>query len=403
LNDNNGKPWVGPLAGLRVIDLTRVLAGPFASQILGDLGADVIKIEPPGGDDTRKFAPHREGESHYFLSVNRSKRGMVVNLKQPEGVAIVKRLVTDADVLIENFRPGVLDRLGLGYVALSAINRRLIYCAISGFGLSGPLRDRPSFDIVTQALTGVLSVNGAAGEPPVKLGLPLGDMVGGVFGPIGILAAIAERERTGHGRLIDVALFDGLLGMLGYLAQLAFFTGTDPAPVGSGHPNIAPYGSYATSDGLIIIACLTESFWIALCRAIEQPLLSQDSRFATVADRRKHVAILDPMIQAFTRQRTTAAMQEILDRHDVPNAPVLGIRAALSHPHAVARGMLAEVAHTTLGAIPVVGRPIKFPGMAQPALRAPPTLGEHTAEILRDQLGMSEEQIADLVRIGAVG
>jgi crotonobetainyl-CoA:carnitine CoA-transferase CaiB-like acyl-CoA transferase len=394
--------WNGPLAGLRVIDLTRVLAGPFASQILGDLGADVIKIEPPGGDETRKFPPHRDGESHYFVSVNRSKRGMVVNLKVPAGVDVVRRLAADADILIENFRPGVLDRLGLGYAALSATNPRLIYCAISGFGMTGPLRDRPSFDIVTQALTGVLSTNGAAGEPPVKLGLPLGDMVGGVFGPIGILAAVAERERTGRGRLIDVSLFDGLLGMLGYLAQLAFFTGTDPKPVGTRHPNIAPYGSYPTRDGQIIIACLTDGFWSALCAAIERPELRNDPRFMTVTDRRRAADVLDSIIEGFTGCRTMAEVQDILNRHDVPNAPVLGIQAAMSQPHAVARGMLDEVAHSTLGTIPVVGRPIKFPGVTQNKLRAPPTLGEHTAEILRGNLGMSDEQIAQLTQSGAV-
>jgi crotonobetainyl-CoA:carnitine CoA-transferase CaiB-like acyl-CoA transferase len=394
--------WDGPLAGLRVIDLTRVLAGPFASQILGDLGADVIKIEPPGGDETRKFPPHRDGESHYFVSVNRSKRGMVVDLKVPAGADVVRRLAADADILIENFRPGVMDRLGLGHAALSALNPRLIYCAISGFGMTGPLRDRPSFDIVTQALTGVLSVNGAANQPPVKLGLPLGDMVGGVFGPIGILAAVAERERTGRGRLIDVSLFDGLLGMLGYLAQLAFFTGTDPKPVGTRHPNIAPYGSYPTRDGQIIIACLTDGFWSALCAAIGRPELQDDPRFRTLTDRRNSVDDLDPMIEEFTRYRTMAEVQDILNRHDVPNAPVLGIRAAIGHPHAAARDMLDEVTHSSLGAIPVVGRPIKFPGMTQSKLRAPPTLGEHTVEILRENLAMDDEQIAQLTRTGAV-
>lgn len=394
--------WPGPLAGLRVIDLTRILAGPFASQILGDLGADVIKIEPPDGDETRNFGPHLEGESHYFLSINRSKRGMVVDLKCPEGIEIVRRLVKDADILIENYRPGVLDRLGLGYEILSAINPRLIYCAISGFGLTGPLRDRPSFDIVTQALTGALSINGIAGQPPVKLGLPLGDLVGGIFGPIGILAAVEERHRTGRGRLIDVALFDGLLGMLGYLAQLAIFTGKDPQPVGTRHPNIAPYGSYPTRDGQIIIACLTEGFWGALCAAIERPDLLQDPRFKTVSDRRRASAVLDPQIEAFTQSRTMAEMQEILDRYDVPNAPVLGIHAALSHPHTAVREMLVEIDHHKLGAISVVGRPIKFPGMTQPALRAPPLLGEHSAEILRDVLGMSEVEITELFRIGAV-
>jgi crotonobetainyl-CoA:carnitine CoA-transferase CaiB-like acyl-CoA transferase len=402
VNEATESGFRGPLDGVRVIDFTRVLAGPFASQILGDLGADVIKIEAPEGDDTRKFAPHRDGESHYFISVNRSKRGMVIDLKTPAGVELVRRLIADADVLIENFRPGVLDRLGLGYEALAKINPRLIYCAISGFGLTGPLRDRPSFDIVTQALTGVLSVNGIADQPPVKLGLPLGDMVGGVFGPIGILAALVERAHTGRGRLVDVALYDGMLGMLGYLAQLAMFTGVDPKPVGTRHPSIAPYGSYPTSDGQIIIACLTDTFWTSLCHAMDRKELLDDPRLKTVTDRRNSSAMLDEIIESFTHSRPTAVLQELLDAHDVPNAPVLGIHAALSHPQTLARNMLETVTHSTLGPIPVVGRPIKFPGTVPSNLRAPPVLGEHTTEILRECLELSEQEIAELFRIGAV-
>src|SRR5438093_4040335 len=215
--------WAGPLQGIRVVDLTRVLAGPFATQSLGDLGAEILKIEPPGGgDETRRFPPFIAGESHYFLGINRNKKSLVIDLQQKAGADILRRLVAGADILVENYRPGVMDRLGLGYDALKALNPGLIYCAISGFGLTGPLRDKPSFDIVTQALTGALSINGERGHMPVKLGIPLGDMVGGVFGPMAILAALHERTQTGCGRLIDISLHDGLIGMLGYLAQLAF-------------------------------------------------------------------------------------------------------------------------------------------------------------------------------------
>src|ERR1700721_2243263 len=201
------------------------------------------------------------GESHYFLGINRNKKSLVVDLQQEAGKEILRRLVATADILVENYRPGVMDRLGLGYAALTEINPRLLYCAISGFGLSGPLRDKPSFDIVTQALSGALSINGERGHMPVKLGIPLGDMVGGVFGPMAILAALHERTRTGKGRLIDISLHDGLIGMLGYFAQLAFITGTDPPPMGSSHPNIVPYGSFPASDGPVISAVLAESFW----------------------------------------------------------------------------------------------------------------------------------------------
>src|SRR5690242_17784930 len=237
--------WTGPLQGIRVLDFTRVLAGPAAALALADLGAEVLKVEPPGtGDETRLFPPFREEVSHYFLSVNRGKKSIIVDLKTEAGVALVKELAAKSDVLIENYRPGVMDRLGLGYAELSAANPRLIYCAISGFGMTGPLRDRPSFDIVLQALSGALSVNGEQGPAPTKLGIPLGDLVGGINGPIGILAALHERSITGRGRHVDVSLLDGMIGLLGYLAQLAFFTGEDPKPQGSEHPNLVPYGAF---------------------------------------------------------------------------------------------------------------------------------------------------------------
>jgi crotonobetainyl-CoA:carnitine CoA-transferase CaiB-like acyl-CoA transferase len=231
--EESGKGWAGPLSGVRVIDLTRVLAGPFATQILGDLGADVIKVEPPDrGDDTRNFPPHHNGESHYFISVNRSKRSIVVDLRQEAGKDVLRRLAAGADVLVENYRPGVMDRLGVGYEALAAINPRLIYCSISGCGQTGPLRDKPSFDVITQAMTGLMAINGERGGQGVKIGLPIGDMVGGVFAPPAILSALLERERTQRGRLIDVSLFDGALGMLGYFAQLSLLVGQEPAPMG---------------------------------------------------------------------------------------------------------------------------------------------------------------------------
>src|ERR1041385_332056 len=221
MNYSNESGWAGPLAGIRVVDLTRVLAGPFCTQSLGDLGAEVLKIEPPErGDETRHFPPFVAGESHYFLGINRNKKSLVIDLQQPQGAEILRRLAARADILVENYRPGVMDRLGLGYEALSEINPRLIYCAISGFGLSGPLRDKPSFDIVTQALSGALSINGEGGHMPVKLGIPLGDMVGGVFGPMGVLAALHERTQTGKGRLLDISLQDGLIGVLVYSVQL---------------------------------------------------------------------------------------------------------------------------------------------------------------------------------------
>jgi crotonobetainyl-CoA:carnitine CoA-transferase CaiB-like acyl-CoA transferase len=395
--------WAGPLAGLRVIDLTRVLAGPFCTQSLGDLGAEILKIEPPErGDDTRHFPPFIGGESHYFLGINRNKKSLVIDLQQAAGADILRRLAASADILVENYRPGVMDRLGLGYAALAEINPRLIYCAISGFGLTGPLSDKPSFDIVTQALTGALSINGERGHMPVKLGIPLGDMCGGIFGPMAILAALHERTQSGRGRLIDISLYDGLIGMLGYFAQLAFITGDDPAPMGSSHPNIVPYGSFPASDGSIIIAVLSESFWGKLCDALDRPDLAQDPRYATPTLRRERRDEVDCLIAEVTRTRTVAEWQERLAAFDVPHAPVLGVTAALAHPHAVAREMVVSAEHASAGRLSLVGRPIKFPGSPQRPSTAPPTLGQHTAAVLRDELGYSETEIDVLRRAGVI-
>src|SRR5215831_234270 len=315
--------WAGPLKGIRVLDLTRVLSGPAASLALADLGAEVLKIEPPGaGDETRQFPPFRDAVSHYFLSVNRGKKSIVIDLKSQAGVALAKDLAAKCDILIENYRPGVMDRLGLGYGVLSEINPRLIYCAISGFGMTGPLRERPSFDIVMQALSGALSVNGEMGFPPTKLGIPLGDLVGGINGPISILGALHERSVTGRGRLIDISLLDGMLGLLGYLAQLSFFTGEDPKPQGTQHPNLVPYGAFPAKDGSLIIACLTNSFWERICRALSLEHAIGDPRFDSIEKRRNNRSHVNDMITAVTQQMTLHELIEVLERHEVPHAPI---------------------------------------------------------------------------------
>jgi crotonobetainyl-CoA:carnitine CoA-transferase CaiB-like acyl-CoA transferase len=389
--------WAGPLQGIRVLDFTRVLAGPAASLALADLGAEILKIEPPGsGDDTRTFPPFRDNESHYFLSVNRGKKSIVIDLKTEAGVSLAKELAAKCDVVIENYRPGVMERLGLGYAALSAINPRLIYCAISGFGMTGPLRDRPSFDIVMQALSGALSVNAEPGCQPMKMGIPLGDLVGGINGPISILAALHERNTTGRGRLIDISLLDGMFGMLGYLAQLAFFTGEDPQPQGSQHPNLVPYGAFPARDGSIIIACLTNSFWARICRALDLHEASRDERLDTLQKRRDNRAIVNEMISAVTREKTVEELVELLAKHEVPHAPILGIRDALSQPQAIERQMVVNTEHQVLGSIPIVNRPFKFPGESQPIPTAPPVLGQHTDEILREVLGFDARRIEQL-------
>lgn len=389
--------WRGPLADIRVLDFTRVLAGPSASLALADLGAEIIKIEPPEtGDETRSFPPFKDGESHYFLSINRGKKSLVLDLKTPEGLALAKELATKCDVLIENYRPGVMERLGLGYAALSALNPRLIYCAISGFGMTGPLRDRPSFDIVMQAMSGALSVNGELDQPPTKLGLPMGDLVGGVNGPIAILAALHERHSTGRGRLIDVSLFDGMVNMLAYLPQLAWFTGEDPKPQGSQHANLVPYGVFPAADGSIVIACLTNGFWGNICRALSMEDWASDARFDTLEKRRHLRAEVNERISSVTCQHSVSTLVERFTQHEVPHAPILGITEALRQPHAMAREMVVNVEHATLGTIPITNRPIKFPDAPQTPPCPPPTLGEHSDEILRDILGLSDERITAL-------
>lgn len=403
MTDKDNANWSGPLSDIRVLDLTRVLAGPAAALALADLGAEVIKVEPPGGgDETRSFPPFREGESHYYLAVNRGKKSIVVDLKSPRGVELIKDLVGQCDVLIENYRPGVMDRLGLGYEVLSAINPKLIYCSISGFGQYGPLRDRPSFDIVLQALSGAMSVNGAAGGEPTKMGIPLGDLVGGINGPIGILAALHERHTTGKGRHIDVSLLDGMLGMLGYLAQLAFFTGEDPVPQGSQHPNLVPYGSFPARDGAIIIACLTNNFWGRICRALGLEDYEHDPRYDSLAHRRERRDEVNALIEAVTAQHTVAELETILNQHQVPNAPILGVQEALAQPQAAARNMVVNTRHPTLGEVPLVNRSIQFTNSPQAAPTSPPVLGQHTDEVLVETLGLSEAQIAELRRSGIV-
>lgn len=394
-SDNTG--WHGPLAGVRVLDFTRVLAGPSASLALADLGADVYKIEPPGnGDETRSFPPFRDGESHYYLSINRGKKSIVVDLKTAEGVALAKDLASKCDVLIENYRPGVMDRLGLGYDVLAEINPRLIYCSISGYGMTGPMRDLPSFDIVLQAMSGALSVNGEADQAPCKMGLPIGDLVGGINGPIGILSALYERSLTGRGRQIDVSLLDGMFGLLAYLPQLAFFNGENPQPQGSQHPNLVPYGSFPAADGAIIIACLTNSFWSRICKAIGRPELVDDPRFDMIEKRRDSRSEVNEIVAQFTRQQTVQQLVAVFNEHEVPNAPILGVLEALSQPQAVAREMVVETEHQTLGKIPIVNRPIKFPGTQQPVPSAPPVLGQNTDEVLTGVLGLTAEQIQGL-------
>lgn len=397
-------PRRGPLSGLRVLDFSRILSGPYAGMALADMGAEVVKIEPiEGGDETRGFPPFQGPMSHYYIALNRNKRSLALNLKTARGVEIARELARTSDVVLENFRPGVMERLGLGYEALSAENPRLIYCSVSGFGEGSPLGSMPAFDIVAQALSGAMSVNGEPGGPPSKLGLPLGDLAGGVFAVFGILAALHERGASGRGRRVEVAMLDGLIAMLGYLAQIFFVTGEAPKPVGTRHPSISPYGAFPTRDGHVIVACLTERFWRNFAVCLGRPELAEDPRFRLYQDRLTNRAALEPMIEARMREESSAFWLEALAHHDVPHAPILDVPAALTQAHVVARGLIETVSHPAIGEMRLVRNPILFDGQGQAPSRPPSLLGEDGAGILAEALGLDAEAIAALVAAGVVG
>jgi len=386
-----------------VLDFTRILSGPYATLLLADQGAEIIKVEAPRrGDETRHYPPFRGELSHYFTALNRNKKSIVLDLSKKGGKEIARELAAQSDVVIENFRPGVMDRLGLGYKELSARNPGLIFCAISGFGSEGPLRDRPAFDIVAQALSGVMSINGEPGGRPTKLGLPIGDMIGGIYGTIGILSALHERKETGKGCFIDISMLDGLLGALGYLAQIYFVTGESPQPFGTKHASVVPYGAFKTSDGYIIIACLTDEFWQKLAAAIEREDLVSDLRFAKNKDRVTRREEVDALVEERTVTRTTAEWAERLRKFDVPHAPILSVGEALKHPSTLARGMVGTVTHPDLGDIQMVRNPIRYEGKERTLLMLPPELGQHTEDILRSILHFTSERIEELRDEGAI-
>ena len=393
----------GPLAGVKVLDFSRILSGPYASMVLADLGAEVIKVEPlEKGDETRSFPPFQGKLSHYYIALNRSKQSIALNLKSPEGVRVARNLARQSDIVLENFRPGVMDRLGIGYETLRADNPRLIYGSITGFGQDSPLGDKPAFDIVAQALSGVMSVNCEPGQAPNKLGVPLGDMAGSIFSLFGLLAALHERNVTGKGRHVEVAMLDSLIALQGYLSQIYFVTGQSPQPVGSQHPSIVPYGSFPTSDGHVIVACLTERFWHNFARCLGQDELIEDPRFALYEARLANRVALQEIIHARMSRDTTAFWLERLSDYDVPNAPILSIGDALEQPHVAARGLVETANHPTEGDLRLVRGPIRFDGEGPARARAPSLLGEDTRRVLKDALGCSEAEIEELAAQGAI-
>lgn len=386
-----------PLTGVRVLDLTRMFAGPYGATILADLGAEVIKIEEPGiGDPTRRNIPFIKEESTYFMAVNRGKKSVVLDLKSPEGRPTLLDLVAKADVLIENYRVGVMDRLGLSYQDLRKRNPHIVLCSISGFGKTGPLKDKISFDLVNQAMAGTMAITGEEGRPPIRIGLPVGDLNGGIFGAVAILAALQGRHRTGKGAAIDLGLHDLLIALLGYMGQLYLLTGESPKPVGSQHHHIAPYGAFEASDGHVVIAAFSQSFWAKFARSIGRPELIEDPRFITIDTRKEHKKELNAIIEPVLRTKSVDEWVAHLEAGDVPCARVASVREVLTSPHALAREIVFDFEHPTVGKVRTVGTPFRADGRLWRSSLPPPILGQHTEEVLRALLGYSDERIAQV-------
>ena len=398
MTEGAGERKVGPLDGLVVLDLTRVLSGPYCTMMLADLGARVIKIEQPGkGDDTRAWGPPFVGEeSAYFLSVNRNKESVTLNLKDPRGRALLEQLLGGADVLVENFRPGTLERLGFGYQSISQRQPRLVYCSISGFGQHGPRRDEPGYDAVVQAEGGLMSITGDPDGPPFRLGVAVSDIVTGMFAAQGITAALLARGRTGRGQMVDVAMLDSTVALLTYQAASYFATSTAPVRMGNRHPTIVPYETFGAADAEFVLAVGNDELWKRFCRVAGLDSLATDPRFATNRDRVEHYAVLRPALDARLRTRPRAEWIAALTAAGVPCGSVRDVGQVLQDQQLHDRDMLPAIAHATLGSVRVLGTPIKLSETPGSVRTAPPVLGEHTELVLRTELGLSDEEITSL-------
>lgn len=384
-----------------MVDLTRVLAGPFGTEILGDMGAEIIKVESPrGGDPVRTIGPYVNGQSHYFLSLNRNKKSFALDLRQPAAREVLGRLLGTADILIENFRPGVLASLDLDPSDLRVRFPGLVICSISGFGQTGPWYTKASFDVVTQALAGAMSVTGEPGRPPVRLGLPLGDLIGGLYGAIAVIGSLYARNTSGEGVHIDLALHDSLVSLLGYMAGRYFATGEILGPVGSGHHTSVPYGAFAAKDGYIVVACMTDNFWPRICEAIGRPDMGVDPRYDSYDKRHATRVEVNAAVAEALATATVAEWCEVFEEMDIPHAPILDIAGVVEHPQTVHRNMIREFAHSEYGSFRTVGSPIKYAGHGDEPVTPPPILGEHSDEIL-DELGYSAAEI-DSMRLEAL-
>lgn len=396
----------GPLAGVRVCDFTQFLAGPYATQILGDLGATVFKIESPQGDLTRALPPHFVGDdSAYYLHVNRNKHSIVLNLKDPEAQRIARDLAVSCDVVLENFRPGVMQRFGLDYDRLSRENPGLIMGAISGFGQDGPYRDRPAYDMIVQAMAGTMSLTGERDGASVRAGVPIADLAAGLYAVIGVLAALEQRRRTGEGTYVDVAMLDAQLSLLSYQAAYHLLSGVVPPRQGSGHDSIPTYRSFTAGDGIeVVVTANTDRMWVDMCKAIGLPELPDDPRFATAGDRWTHRDALWQRLEDAFRRHSADDVVALLRERSVPAAVVNELDRALHDPHVEHRGMVVDLDDGHGHRIPVIGDPIRMTSH-DPVHehRYPPPLGADTRAVLERELGLSGETLDRLVETGAVG
>jgi len=396
-------PMEGPLAGIRVVELAQIMAGPTCGMLLADMGADVVKVEKlPGGDDTRGYTePSIGGESAPFMMLNRNKRGVAVNLKTAGGLEVVKRLVAGADVVTENYRKGTLEKLGLGYDVLQALNPRLVYCAISGYGRTGPYADKGGFDLIAQGFAGIMSVTGEPGRPPAKAGTSIADINAGILAALGIVSALLARSRTGRGQRVETSLMEAAVQQTYWQAAIWFATGVNPGPTGSAHILTAPYQAFPTQDGWINVGGANQPNWERIARAIGRPELIDDPRFRTNADRMRNLEALTPLVAERLRTRPSAEWIRELEAEGVPVGPVNRIGDMLADPQVKAREMVVEVDHPSAGRVSALGLPIKFSETPGAVRRAAPLLGEHTREVLRG-LGYDAARIEALEREGAV-
>jgi len=394
-----------PLEGLRVVDMTRALAGPYCTMMLGDLGADVIKVERPGrGDDSRGWGPPfvgepygpYPGESAYFIAANRNKRSITVNLKSREGQEIVRRLAGVSDALIENFRTGVLDKMGLGYDDLHAVNPRLVYCSISGYGRTGPYAQRPGYDFIIQAEGGMMGIIGPEEGPPYRVGVPIVDITSGMFAAAGVLAALRVRDKTGEGQLVDVSLLDTQVALLANVASNYLVGGAEPRRLGNAHPNIAPYEAFRARDRWFALAAANQRQWAVLCDVIGRPELKDDARFATngdrVANRPALVEVLGDAFAARDADEWLAALREA----GLPCGPINAVPDVFEHPQAKARDLALEAEHPTAGSVRLTGFPYKLSRTPADVHHPPPLLGQHTQEVMTELLGYSTEEVTGL-------